>query len=187
MFYLFYICIPIFLNLFLLWAILTNWLFNSNHILRLSNLLYDNNILFVAFGIHHLWMDQFFNKSITTLNISYNLKKSDWKPVFLNFLRYKGPDNNVTDQKNDYEKLYMITSNLVKEINKEKVVVARRFSDKYKYPIEFVHEAFSVLEPFFEIKTESFEKDELDDLYNFPKKTTEVSRILFSIGIHIWQ
>jgi len=37
MFYLFYICIPIFLNLFLLWAILTNWLFNSNQVYNGDN------------------------------------------------------------------------------------------------------------------------------------------------------
>lgn len=157
-------------------------LFNSDHILHLANLFYENNILFVAFGIHHSWMDQFFNLSIKKVTTKSSINEKDWLPVFLNYLRFKGPDNNVADQKSDYSQLYAITSKLISEIKKEKVVVARRFSDKYKYPIEFVHEAFSILNPFFEFNTESFDLDELDNLYNFPKEITEGSRVLFSIG-----
>ena len=127
-------------------------------------------------------MDQFFNLSIKKVTTKSSINEKDWLPVFLNYLRFKGPDNNVADQKSDYSQLYAITSKLISEIKKEKVVVARRFSDKYKYPIEFVHEAFSILNPFFEFNTESFDLDELDNLYNFPKEITEGSRVLFSIG-----
>lgn len=157
-------------------------LFNSDHILHLVNLFYENNILFVAFGVHHNWMDQFFNLSINKSKPITKINESNWLPVFLNYLRFKGPDNNVADQKSDYDKLYEITSKLIGEIKNEKVVVARRFSDKHKYPIEFVHEAFSILNPFFEYNTQSFDSDELDDLYNFPKEITESSRVLFSLG-----
>jgi len=127
-------------------------------------------------------MDQFFNLSINKSKPITKINESNWLPVFLNYLRFKGPDNNVADQKSDYDKLYDITSKLIGEIKKEKVVFARRFSDKHKYPIEFVHEAFSILNPFFEYNTQSFDLDELDDLYNFPKEITEGSRVLFSLG-----
>jgi len=157
-------------------------LFNTNHILHLANLFYENNILFVAFGINHSWMNQFFNSSIKkhrTVNLT---KEINWYPIFLNYLRFKGPDNNVSTQKNDYKQLYDITSKLIEELKKEKVVLARRFSDKYNYPMEFVHESFSILNPFFEDNTQSFQEDELDVLYKFPKQITEGSRVLFSIG-----
>ena len=88
----------------------------------------------------------------------------------------------MADQKNDYDKLYEITSKLVEEIHIREVIVARRFSDKHNYPIEFVHEAFSILNPFFENDTLSFDLDELEDLYDFPKNITESSRVLFSLG-----
>ena len=157
-------------------------LFNSNHILRLANIFYENNILLIAFGVHHDWMDQFFNKSINKLKATKSPKKNEWKTIFENYLRFKGPDNNVADQKNDYNTLFKITSNLVEELNQKKIVIARRFSDENKYPIEFVHEAFSILNPFYQSNEQSFELDEIDELYDFPKKLTESSRVLFSVG-----
>mgnify|MGYP004008166999 FL=1 len=48
--------------------------------------------------------------------------------------------------------------------------------------MELVHEAFSILGPFYKISNDKFERDQVDKLYEFPKEITESSRILFSIG-----
>ena len=157
-------------------------LFNSNHILHLADLFYENNILLIGFGINHSWMDQFFNKSINNSKPKSPSKTAEWKEVFTNYIRFKGPNLNIESEKNDYNELLKITSNIIKELGSKKVIIARRFSDKYNHRIELVHEAISILEPFYNSSNDSFISDQLDNLYDFPKEITEASRILFSIG-----
>tara|TARA_B110000003_G_scaffold252267_1_gene266685 strand:+ start:1112 stop:2665 length:1554 start_codon:yes stop_codon:yes gene_type:complete len=157
-------------------------LFNNNHILHLADLFYENNILLIGFGINHSWMNQFFNKSINNSLQKSPFKAPEWKEVFKNYLRYKGPNIDIENEKDDYEKLVNITTNIIKELDANKIVIARRFSDKNNYPMEIVHEAFSILEPFYKISNDKFERDQVDKLYEFPKEITESSRILFSIG-----
>ena len=76
----------------------------------------------------------------------------------------------------------MVELKLIDDIKKEKLVVARRFADKYKYSTEYVHEAFSILYPFLNAESMPFELDEIDPLYNFPKEINESSRVFFTIG-----
>jgi hypothetical protein len=61
-------------------------------------------------------------------------------------------------------------------------VVARRFADEKKYPIEFVHEAFGILSPFYYSDKKHFIQDEVDELYGFPKTIEESSRIFLTLG-----
>ena len=61
-------------------------------------------------------------------------------------------------------------------------IFARQFADKNKFPMEFVHEVFDAISPFYVNGRESFELDIIDELYDFPKEITEVSRVLFSLG-----
>ena len=82
----------------------------------------------------------------------------------------------------EYNELLKITTNIIKELGSKKIIIARRFSDKYNHRIELVHEAISILEPFYNSSSDSFKNDQLDNLYEFPKEITEASRILFSIG-----
>ena len=78
--------------------------------------------------------------------------------------------------------LEKIVFQLYEMLGTEKKVVARRFADRFEYPIEFVHEAFSILSPFYQISKEEFIKDEVDELYGFPKTIEESSRIFLSLG-----
>jgi hypothetical protein len=64
----------------------------------------------------------------------------------------------------------------------ETKIVARRFADQHKFPIEYVHEAFAILSPFFQEGKEEFKKDQIDELYGFPKSIEESSLILLTIG-----
>ena len=156
-------------------------LFNSQHLLNLFNLFYENNIQVVAFGIRHPWMDQFFNQSLNNYTDTIQPSREGWQTVLSNYLRFKGPDQNIADQKKEYDLLLNITETVIKELEEDSVT-ARRFADKHKFPMEFVHEVFDVLSPFYTNKAEAFEMDVLDELYNFPKEITEASRVLFSIG-----
>ncbi|MDC1370123.1 hypothetical protein N8301_05910 [Cyclobacteriaceae bacterium] len=157
-------------------------LFNSDHLLHLKDVLYDNNILLIAFGNNYPWMNQFFNHSFSLDDDPYFPNEKEWKKSFVNYLRFKGPNNDIPNEQEDYKELLMIINKLISTLKKEKIVVARRFADKYKYSMEYVHEAFSILHPFLKFESKSFKLDELDPLYNFPNEVNESSRMFFSIG-----
>ena len=99
-----------------------------------------------------------------------------------NYIRFKGPSNEQEQEKEHFDLLETIVGQLNETLQKEKRVVARRFADEFDYPIEFVHEAFSILTPFYQVGREEFIKDEVDELYGFPKTIEESSRIYFSLG-----
>ena len=102
--------------------------------------------------------------------------------VFTNYLRYKGPNLDLEEEKEDHKKLEEIVNLFLKEINSNKIIIARRFADEHKLPIEFVHEVFDMFYPFFNYDIKEFEMDKIDPLYDFPEELTESSRVLFSIG-----
>lgn len=156
-------------------------LFNTSHLLSLFDLFYENNIQVIVFGVQHPWLGQFFNQSINDFSEAYQPEEDEWQLVLSNYVRFKGPDFNVPDQKLDYKLLLKITKMAVNDLNSGPIL-ARRFADRYKFPMEFVNEVFDILSPFYINDTQEFEMDTLDEFYNFPKETTEASRILFSIG-----
>ena len=88
----------------------------------------------------------------------------------------------MTDELDAYKQLQEIGTKIIETIKTHKQVVARRFADEHEYPIEYVHELFGVLHPFFHASRISFEMDELDELYGFPKELTESSSIFFALG-----
>ena len=59
-------------------------LFNSGHILSLFGLFYENNIQIVAFGVHHPYLEQFFNSVIKDYNSPYHPDKKDWEIILSN-------------------------------------------------------------------------------------------------------
>ena len=52
-------------------------LFNSDHLLHLKDLFYENNILLVAFGNHYPFQDKFFNNSYTIDSDAYLPKEKN--------------------------------------------------------------------------------------------------------------
>ena len=99
-----------------------------------------------------------------------------------NYLRFKGPSKEQSDQVSDYQRVKDIVFALHQKIESGEAVVARRFADQYEYPIEDVHEAFGILSPFYSFGKESFIQDEVDELYGFPKTIEESSRIFLTLG-----
>ena len=156
-------------------------LFNSSHVLSLFSLFYENNIQIITFGIHHPYLDQFFNSAIKDFENPYHPEKNDWEPVIANYLRFKGPNNQVADQKDDYELILKIVKAAISDLGNGPLV-ARQFADNNKFPMEFVHEVFDAISPYYVSGRKSFELDVIDELYDFPKEITEASRILFSLG-----
>lgn len=156
-------------------------LFNSGHILSMFSLFYENNIQIVAFGVHHPYLDQFFNSAIKDYISPYHPDKKDWEIILSNYLRFKGPNSQVADQKEAYDLILKITQQAISDLEKGPLV-ARQFADKNKFPMEFVHEVFDAISPYYINERESFKLDVIDELYDFPTELTEASRVLFSLG-----
>jgi hypothetical protein len=47
--------------------------------------------------------------------------------------------------------------------------------------MEYIHEAFSFLNPYFNFSEEEFELDELDEIYDYPKKVKESTLIYLTL------
>ena len=162
-------------------------LFNENHLLKLANTLFDAEIPLIVFGEHYAYLDRYVNQTFSIHSPAYIPNESHWKPTLHSYLRFKGPSLEKSDEKDDYVLLCIIMSKLTEELNEVCKteggnVVARRFADKYNYPIEYVHECFAILNPFLQSGKEEFIKDEVDELYGFPKDITETTAIFLSLG-----
>ena len=129
-------------------------------------------------------MKRFVNLEVNLQTNESTISKNIIAASLSNYIRFKG----IADEKNQekeqeaFNLLEKIVFQLQETIEKEKEVVARRFADTFDYPIEFVHEAFSILSPFYQLNREEFIKDEVDELYGFPKTIEESSRIFLSLG-----
>ena len=156
-------------------------LFNENHLLKLVNTLYDAEIPVILFAEHYSYLDKYINESFTIKSKANIPSEIQWKYSLDNYLRFKGPSLEKLEEKEDYELLCTIMSKLIKEVKKGKVF-ARRFADKHNFSIEHVHECFAILNPFLNSDKEDFIKDELDELYGFPKEITETTAIFLSLG-----
>lgn len=161
-------------------------LFNENHLMKLVNLFFDAEIPLIVFGEHYSYLDRFINESYIINTAAYIPNETQWKYSLNNYLRFKGPSLEKFDEKEDYELLCEIMAKLIQEINEVcktegGKVVARRFADKNNFQIEYVHECFAILNPFLNPGKEEFIKDEVDELYGFPKEITETTAIFLSL------
>jgi len=157
-------------------------LFNDDHLINLVDYFYENNIQIIAFGIQYNWLNQFFNQRIALdIKSAYLPEKRTWIDALDNYLRFKGPNIEIEDEKEIYDILIKIISKILNVIKSENKIIARRFADKYNYPMEYVHEAFSFLNPYFNFSEEQFELDELDEIYEYPKKFTESTLIYLTL------
>ena len=159
-------------------------LFNKNHVTHLFNACYEASIPILATAWHYPYLKRFINLEMEDYNRKNDITKELIASSLHNYIRFKGVtgENNQEQEKEGFSLLEKIVFQLHKTLEKEKQVVARRFADQHEYPIEFVHEAFSILSPFYQLDREEFIKDEIDELYGFPKTIEESSRIFLSLG-----
>lgn len=156
-------------------------LFSPNHLTSLFNTLYDLGVPILATAWHYPYLSRFFN---STTNLNHTGTKSEDQILFSleNYLRFKGPNADQVNEKESFDLLKRITFDIFDRLEINKEIVARRYADEHEFSIEFVLEAFSILSPFYQIKSEHFKEDELDELYGFPKTIEESSRIFLSLG-----
>ena len=154
-------------------------LFNDKHLLKLANLFFDNQILVIGIGIHHPYLNRYFNQSIDCKTDAFIPTEKQWKATLLNYLRFKTTENASSD---DTDLTGKIIKKMLASLKKGTPVVARQFADNHNFPIEYVQECFAVLHPYLHASKKPFEVDTIDELYEFPVEITESSRIFLSLG-----
>jgi hypothetical protein len=156
-------------------------LFSPNHLTNLFNTLYDLEVPIVATSLHYPYLKRFFNMQLT-LSEKHTNSLEQVNLSLVNYVRFKGPSPEKETEKENFEVLKKIVSEIHEQLEKNQRLVARRFADDNNYPIEYVHEAFGILSPFYQAEKEAFKEDEVDELYGFPKSIEESSRIFLTLG-----
>ncbi len=157
-------------------------LFSSQHLARMANFFYENNILLVAVGQHFEYLNPFFNANIQ-LEHRPSVPSSEQRKELLHaYVRFKGPFFDRVEDRSDIELLTEILEKVCVQLEQGQSVVARRFADQESYPIEYVHEIFALLHPWVKATREPFEEDSIDEEFGFPKVMTEVTPIYMILG-----
>lgn len=157
-------------------------LFSSNHISCIFNELYELEIPVLATSLYYPFLKKIANKSID-LRIFNSDDISDLvESSMRNYIRFKGPNKEQESELEAFLYLQTIVYKLFENLQSDSVEVARRIADENHFPIEYVHEAFAILSPFFQERKESFIIDEVDELYGFPNTIEESSLIFLQLG-----
>ena len=157
-------------------------LFSPLHVSKWANFLFENNIILVALGHHYEYFNGFLNAQLAIDHPNVAPSQELALSALRNYLRFKGPSFERTDECGDVEILEEILANVLKELATGRPIYARRFADQFNYSIEYVHEIFALLHPWVKSSREVFEQDAVDELYGFPSEMTEVTPIYLALG-----
>jgi hypothetical protein len=157
-------------------------LFNPSHITQLFNACFEAELPVFCTSFYYPYVQRFFNAKVFLQDSNQAVRIEDIEYSLNNYLRFKGPNNEQADEQAAYLLIKEIVLAIHQLLEKKEPVVARHFADLHHYPIEYVHEAFSILSPFYKLGTEKFKEDEVDELYGFPKTIEESSRIFLTLG-----
>jgi hypothetical protein len=138
--------------------------------------------LLIAVGHHYEHFNGLFNSSITMDYAKETPSNEEALMALHNYLRFKGPSKDRTDEMADVKLLEEILEKVLSDLSLGHSIYARRFADDYGYDIEYVHEIFALLHPWVNTSRESFEPDTVDELYGFPSTMTEVTPIYLALG-----
>jgi hypothetical protein len=157
-------------------------LFSPQHVSKLNNFLYENDILLIAVGHHYEHFNSLFNSSITMDYAKETPSNEETLIALHNYLRFKGPSKDRPDEMAEVVLLEQILEKVLSDLSSGHSIYARRFADDHGYDIEYVHEIFALLHPWVNTRRESFEQDTVDELYGFPSTMTEVTPIYLALG-----
>jgi hypothetical protein len=157
-------------------------LFSSSHVSCIFNELYELEIPVLATSLYYPYLKTIANKSIDLRIFNSDDIRVLVESSMRNYIRFKGPNKEQESEKEAFFYLQTIVFKLFDNLQSDSVVVARRFADEYHFPIEYVHEAFAILSPFFLEQNEPFIIDEVDELYGFPKTIKESTSIFLALG-----
>jgi hypothetical protein len=157
--------------------------FASDHITSLMKFFKESEIHFIGIGWEYEHLNSIFSQKLDLrkeINTIPDATEIDL--LIKNHTRHRGPYQNEKEY-DDLKSLIYLISDRLKD---KKPVIARQLADEEGLDIELINEALYILYPYFKYdqsgSVNNYLKDELDELYGFPKNQTETSSIFLTLG-----
>ncbi len=157
--------------------------FASDHITSLMKFFKESGIQFIGIGWEYEHLNSIFSQKIDLRN-GRNIIPDELEVNLLlkNHTRHRGP----FEKGDGYDDLKHIIQIIGDRLKDKKSVIARQLADEENLDIELINEALYVLYPYIKYDQSgddaNYKKDELDELYGFPKTQTETSSIFLTLG-----
>jgi len=157
--------------------------FASDHITSLMKFFKESGIYFIGIGWEYEHLNSVFSQKLY-LRKDQNIVpgETEIQQIIKNHTRHRGP----FEKDYDYADLKHIIHLICQRLKDKKPVIARQLADEEKMDIELINEALYILYPYFKYNQSGdetvYKKDDLDELYGFPKTQTETSSIFLTLG-----
>lgn len=157
--------------------------FASDHITSLMKFFKESGIYFIGIGWEYEHLNSVFSQKLD-LRKDRNVIPNEiaLKQLIDNHTRHRGP----FEKDADFADLMRIINLICQLLEDKKSVIARQLADVEKVNIELINEALYILYPYFKydqsVNDNNYIKDDLDELYGFPKTQTETSSIFLTLG-----
>lgn len=157
--------------------------FASDHITSLMKFFKESGIYFIGIGWVYEHLNSVFSQKLDLRKeINAIPEATEIDLLIKNHTRHRGPFEN----EKDYSNLKNLIQQICNRLKNQKPMIARQYADAEKIEIELINEALYVLYPYFKYtqigNDTAFIKDDLDELYGFPKNQTETSSIFLTLG-----
>jgi hypothetical protein len=157
--------------------------FASDHITSQMKFFKESKIHFIGIGQEYEHLNSIFSQKVDLREKQNEIpNETEIDQLIKNHTRHRGPFEN----ENDYTNLKNIIRLICEILQSNQPVIARQLADEQKTDIEMINEALYVLYPYFKYEQigedNKYKKDELDELYGFPKTQTETSSIFLTLG-----
>jgi hypothetical protein len=157
--------------------------FASDHFTLLMKFFKESGIYFMGIGWEYEHLNSIFSQKLDLrkeINTIPDATEIDL--LIKNHTRHRGPYKN----EKEYDDLKSLIDLICERLKDEKTVIARHLADEENLDIELINEALYILYPHFKYdqsgNDNTFIKDDLDELYGFPKTQTETSSIFLTLG-----
>jgi hypothetical protein len=143
----------------------------------------DSGIYFIGIGWEYEHLNSIFSEKKELRDGKNGIpNKAEIYTLLKNHTRHRGP----FEKEDEYADLERIINLMCVRLKNKKPVIARQLADEEKLDIELINEALYILYPYFKYAQSGegaeYIKDELDELYGFPKNQTENSSIFLTLG-----
>jgi hypothetical protein len=157
--------------------------FASDHITALMKFFKESEIYFIGIGWEYEHLNPIFSQKLNLRKDKNAIpNKAAIEQLLKNHTRHRGPFVG----EDDYKALESLMQNFCKILKDKKQVIARQYADEQHVDIELVNEALYILYPYFKYvqsgEGSEYIKDDLEELYGFPKNQTETSSIFLTLG-----
>ena len=157
--------------------------FASDHITNQMKFFKESGIYFIGIGWEYEHLNSIYSDKLDLRNEKNTIPNEiEINALIKNHTRHRGPFESEDDFKNLNDVIQLICN----KIKDNKPVIARQLADEEKIEIELINEALYILHPNLKYdqsgEDNNYIKDELDELYGFPKSQTETSAIYLTLG-----